>query len=319
VRQAGALVRLVQAEMTTPAMTKDDRSPVTVGDYAVQALVAHHLEQAFPEAVLVAEEDSQALRLPSEAATLERVVQFVQRYLPDATPEQVCTWIDRGAGQPTGSYWVLDPIDGTKGFLRGGQYVVALAYIENAQVQAGILGCPNLTQDCQQEIGGTGSLAVAQRGRGAWMVSMQETGSETTTQTILRVSNCTDPRQIRLLSSYEAAHTNMGVIDRLMEGMGVQAEAVRLDSQAKYALLAGGYGEIMVRLPPDKNPGYKEKIWDQAAGSLIVEEAGGKITDLLGHRLDFSAGRMLENNRGVLASNGPLHDRIVASLAALAA
>ena len=53
---------------------------------------------------------------------------------------------------------------------------------------------------------------------------------------------------------------------------------------------------------------YHEKIWDQAAGSLVVEEAGGRISDLDGRPLDFTAGRTLARNRGVLASNGHLHE-----------
>jgi 3'(2'), 5'-bisphosphate nucleotidase len=54
-------------------------------------------------------------------------------------------------------------------------------------------------------------------------------------------------------------------------------------------------------------PNYREKIWDQAAGSIVIEEAGGRITDLKGKALDFTAGRTLTNNRGILASNAHLH------------
>ena len=321
VQQASMLVRQVQAELTDPALTKNDRSPVTVADFAAQALIAYHLGQTFPGETLVAEEASQALREPQAAETLLRVTDYVRRFIPEADPERVCAWIDQGAGQPVGRYWVLDPIDGTKGFLRGGQYVVALALIEAEQVQLGVLGCPNLTEGSRQQIGGVGSLVTALRGQGAWAVPLDgmlpKMFSEAQHYNQLRVSTITDPTQIRLLSSFEAAHTNTGAIDRLLAELGIKTEAVRLDSQAKYSLLAGGCGEVMLRLPPDKNPNYKEKIWDQAAGSLIVEEAGGRITDLHGNPLDFSAGRALEHNRGVLATNGPLHERIVELLSKL--
>jgi 3'(2'), 5'-bisphosphate nucleotidase len=59
---------------------------------------------------------------------------------------------------------------------------------------------------------------------------------------------------------------------------------------------------------------YREKIWDQAAGSLILAEAGGRITDLHGRQLDFSAGRTLAHNRGILASNGYLHQAALEAL-----
>jgi 3'(2'), 5'-bisphosphate nucleotidase len=92
-----------------------------------------------------------------------------------------------------------------------------------------------------------------------------------------------------------------------------------MDSQAKYAVLAAGYGEIYLRLLSPKQPDYREKIWDQAAGSLIVEEAGGRVTDLQGQPLDFSRGRTLANNRGVLATNGRLHEAAMQGLKAIQA
>src|SRR5512139_1697836 len=89
-RRASLLVRQVQAELVTPALTKDDRSPVTVADYAAQALVGRLLAQTFPQDWLVAEEDSSALRTPEAAQALKQVTHFVRRSLPDATPETVC-------------------------------------------------------------------------------------------------------------------------------------------------------------------------------------------------------------------------------------
>jgi 3'(2'), 5'-bisphosphate nucleotidase len=64
---------------------------------------------------------------------------------------------------------------------------------------------------------------------------------------------------------------------------------------------------------------YREKIWDQAAGSIVVEEAGGIVTDLDGKPLDFSQGRTLKNNRGICASNGALHATALAALKAVKA
>ena len=61
-------------------------------------------------------------------------------------------------------------------------------------------------------------------------------------------------------------------------------------------------------------PDYIEKIWDQAAGYLVAVEAGGKITDLDGKPLDFSTGKFLTNNRGVLASNTHLHQACLSAI-----
>jgi 3'(2'), 5'-bisphosphate nucleotidase len=304
VRQACRLVKLIQAEMVTPALTKEDRSPVTIADFASQALVGKLLEETFPGDALVGEEDSTALRQPEESHTLEQVTQFVLRLAPQASPERVCTWIDRGGSEPARRFWTLDPIDGTKGFLRGDQYAVALALIVEGRVQLGVLGCPNLVDGYQPDLNGPGSLGVAVREAGAWIGSLED-GNELRTR--LNVSEQRDPSQARLLRSFESGHTNVSQIDLFAGALGVQADAVRMDSQAKYLVLAAGRGEMYLRLLSPRQPDYKEKIWDQAAGSLLVEEAGGVVSDLHGKPLDFSAGRQLLNNRGLLATNAHLH------------
>ena len=68
----------------------------------------------------------------------------VQRLLPAVDDEQVCAWIDYGSQNRASRFWTYDPIDGTKGFLRGDQYVSALALIEDGRVMVGALGCPEL-------------------------------------------------------------------------------------------------------------------------------------------------------------------------------
>jgi 3'(2'), 5'-bisphosphate nucleotidase len=205
----------------------------------------------------------------------------------------------------------LDPIDGTKGFLRGNQYAVALALIENGQVQIGVLGCPNLEEGYKLVPGGKGTLAIAVRGEGAWLTNLAADGQSFRE---LHVSDTNTTSQARLLRSVESGHTNIGQIDYFAQELAVEVEPVRMDSQAKYVVLAVGKGELYLRLLSSKQPDYKEKIWDQAAGSLIVEEAGGRVSDLHGKALDFTAGRMLLNNRGILASNGFLHDEALQAL-----
>jgi 3'(2'), 5'-bisphosphate nucleotidase len=103
-------------------------------------------------------------------------------------------------------------------------------------------------------------------------------------------------------------------MDLLAETLDLGGRPIRLDSMAKYLLLASGQGDLLFRLISPHSRGYREKIWDQAAGSLLVEEAGGRISDLDGVPLDFTTGRLLENNRGVLASNGRLHQAALEAL-----
>ena len=87
-----------------------------------------------------------------------------------------------------------------------------------------------------------------------------------------------------------------------------------MDSQAKYAAVADGRAEIYIRY--SRSPEYREKVWDHAAGVLIVQEAGGRVTDLFGAPLDFSLGERLANNVGILATNGVFHDALLEAIKA---
>lgn len=311
VRSASTAVRQVQRELVGHSITKDDRSPVTVADYAAQAIVGYRLSEKFPGETLVAEEDSTHLREPQAAAQLDQVVAFVRRFESCATAECVCEWIDRGGAAPTARFWTLDPIDGTKGFLRGDQYAVALAYIADGEVQLGVLGCPNLSDAKRPDHDGPGSIVVAVKRGGAWTQPL-DGGSALKP---LHVSDVSDASKARVLRSVDAGHTNTGRVAELMETLGIQTPPVLMDSQAKYAVMAAGEADLLFRLLTRAQPDYKEKIWDHAAGSLIVEEAGGTVTDLTGNRLDFTRGRALEGNVGILVTNGRLHEAAMAAIA----
>jgi 3'(2'), 5'-bisphosphate nucleotidase len=314
VREASLLAQQVQKEMITPALTKGDRSPVTVADFTIQAVVACLLGRNFPNDALVGEEDASALREADGRETRLKVAEFAGRVLAYASPETVCEWIDHGNGVPGPRFWTLDPVDGTKGFLRGEQYAIALALIEEGEVTAGVMGCPNLTDATSPEVGGPGSLLAAARGEGAWTAPLSGGPGDWRR---LSVSEVSDPAQTRMLRSVEKGHTNVGEIGDFIEHLGVKAEPVCLDSQAKYAVLASGAGDLILRLISKKAPDYKECVWDQAAGALIAEEAGGRVTDLTGKKLDFTTGKRLTNNTGVCASNGHLHEAALAALNAV--
>ncbi len=142
VRKAALLSRSIQQELAPHTISKSDRSPVTVADFASQAIVAQMLADRFPQDVLVGEEDSRVLQQPQQAETLAAITGYVGQLHPGVTEDQVSAWIDRGASDPGGRFWTYDPIDGTKGFLRGGQYVSALALVVEGRVTGGGHGLP---------------------------------------------------------------------------------------------------------------------------------------------------------------------------------
>lgn len=316
VREAAQMAQRIQSGMAMRGLTKSDLSPVTVADYAVQALVARRLEESTPDSVLVAEEGSEELRSAEGAPVLALVTEFLDKVFPGITAEQACDWIDHGAAVPSKRFWTLDPIDGTKGYLRSGQYAIALAAIDSGQVELAVLGCPNLGADCTPDLMGAGSLLGARRGEGAWATALN---AEDEPFRPLHVSERSEIFEARMLRSVESAHTNVDKIDEIAFALGLEAEPVRIDSQAKYAMLAAAQAEFLLRLLSPAQLDYKEKIWDQAAGSLLLEEAGGRITDLDGKPLDFTQGRRLENNRGICASNKLVHDAVLQAIAQVGA
>ena len=309
VTAAAEVCRGVQREARYAPQRKPDASPVTEADYASQALIGGWLGEAFPHDPLVAEEDS--LTLAGEAGLAERVLARLKPLRPEADADSLRRWLDHGARRSGDRFWTLDPIDGTKGFLRGDQYVVALALIEDGRVVVAAVAAPALAPDLRPAASETGSAVVAVRGQGAWVTPLA--GG---TQRPLTVSTCRDPAPARLVASVEEAHTNTAQLARICRRLGVGPAPTHLDSQAKYLVIAAGQADLLIRLPPQRQPSYKEKVWDVAPGLLVVEEAGGRVTDLDGRPLDLTAGRELVRNRGSLISNGWLHDSALAAIQA---
>lgn len=303
VRLAARICQTVQGAITTEALEKKDRSPVTIADFASQAVVCRGLKAAFPDPI-IGEEGSAELRTDEGAAFLERVVQEVRAAGVETSGEQVCDWIDHGDEKSySDRFWTLDPIDGTKGFLRGEQYAVALALIVNGKIDVGILACPNL----EHGSGAKGTVCVAVRGHGAWTEPLG--GGERIAAT---VTATTDSAEARFCESVESGHSSHGHSAQIAGILGITADSVRLDSQAKYAVVGRGEADIYLRLPT--RPNYREKIWDHAGGVLFCQEAGATVTDVAGKPLDFTHGYELAENRGVIVTNGPLHEAVLAAI-----
>ncbi|KAJ4951109.1 hypothetical protein NE237_027941 [Protea cynaroides] len=314
---AAKLCQKVQtALLQSDVQSKSDRSPVTVADYGSQALVSFVLERELHSESfsVVAEEDSEDLRKDSGREMLERITKLVNETLTcDETynvnplsAEDVLKAIDSGKseGGPHGQHWVLDPIDGTKGFVRGDQYAIALALLDEGKVVLGVLACPNLplapivSHDQHSSQNQVGCLFYAKVGCGTYMQSLD--GSSPTK---VHVSAIDNPAEASFFESFEAAHSLRDLSGSIAKKLGVQAPPVRIDSQAKYGALSRGDGAIYLRFP---HKGYREKIWDHAAGFVVVTEAGGVATDAAGNPLDFSKGKFLDLDTGIIVTNQKL-------------
>ncbi len=307
VRAAANVCRRVQNNLVSDdTLEKQDKSPVTVADFAAQAIVCAYLQQAMPLDPVVGEEDSLDLQNHEQAPLRHAVVTHVAEEMGgDLDDAQVMNWIDHGNAEAnTERFWTLDPIDGTKGFLRGQQYAIALALIEKGEVVLGVLGCPNLNQGEQQ-----GSLFTAAADEPSRMYVLDDVNDQ---GQLIQVSQAADTKQARFCESVESGHSNQSESAQIAQWLGIGAEPYRIDSQCKYAAVARNDASIYLRLPTDAT--YQEKIWDHAAGKIIVEGAGGTVTDMHGQPLDFSRGRYLDANQGVVATGGGIHRQVIEAI-----
>ncbi|MEM8756984.1 MAG: 3'(2'),5'-bisphosphate nucleotidase [Planctomycetota bacterium] len=326
VTAASGVCRRVQQRLDDlRAITKDDKSPVTVADFASQAVVAKILEDTLGPAKLVGEEDADFLRDPANRAQTDAVVEAVQTYFPELDEAETLRLIDTGnadtAGdQAGGAFWTLDPIDGTKGFLRGQQYAVALGYIEGGTPTVGAMGCPNLPTDHAAPLNtpdAHGCVYLAVKGQGASQVSLQNPDADPAPITR---NDLAAGGPINVCASVEKGHTNVSDEDRILERIVERTDhavgtPVRLDSQCKYAVTARGQADAYLRLPT--RPGYVERIWDHAAGAIIATEAGCTVTDIFGSSLDFGQGRGLEKNKGIVCAAPRVHALVIEAIEAL--
>ncbi|KAL3804003.1 hypothetical protein ACHAWO_001507 [Cyclotella atomus] len=364
-------------------IAKQDASPVTIGDFASQATALKIIHSQFPSDMFIAEEGSDVLR--SDDQLLTKVWDAVK--LASSDIESICSWsdkeevlrcidygqgIDPSADDPIKSkrIWVLDPIDGTKGFLRGrlegGQYCIALALLEDGEPVVSVLGCPNLPGFLdpanrnvafgtwpKEEIDESetrkglfsskrGCLFVAVRGCGCYELSIHDlekallgsngrndiamcwkrlhvTSKLNSTKTPSQATFClgvergfSDPNGT-VLKVAELLHGEDALITQ--DGISDIKNSFRMDGQGKYGVLARGEAEYFLRLP---KAGYVDWVWDVAAGYLCLTEAGGKMTDVNGNRIDFSGigaerkAKLPDGVQGLLGScGGHFHDALV--------
>lgn len=315
----------VQSKMVSEdSIAKKDRSPVTVADYGAQAIIINHLTTLFPTLPFIAEENSKQLQ--QNETLRSSVYTNVLSHLPvlagKPQPEgeqQVLNIIDQGANKSvdgTGRWWTLDPIDGTQGFLRKGQYAVALALMENNEPVVGVLGCPELPHNMSNPDGPKGQVLVAVRGQGAQVFAYDDLlkqidADEFTGGVALNTSSVVDASKAEMTESFEQRGSAQSLNSIIANELGVSVPPVRVDSQCKYAIVARGESSVYLRL---SSLTYQEKIWDHAAGVIIVEEAGGKVTDFRGNKLNFAVGHTLNKNTGIVCTNGKLHDTVMQAI-----
>lgn len=326
VQCAAILTKKVLSSVNRGEFAKTDATPVTIADFAVQALLISAIRGAFPSDRFVGEENADALR--DDPSLRERVWDLVaSTHLDDgemllaspASVEDMLEAIDlggRGTGGPEGRIWMLDPIDGTAAFLRGEQYAISLALIEDGKEKVGVLGCPNLSlktgrvQENVVDEQGYGLMLSAIKGQGA---TIRPIGTRSLLPAA-RIERLGDgPEELKDLHFVDSAQGNVWRSEKVREvaaRVGAAYPGTDLwSSHMRYVALVVGGGDMQLRIPKRlMSPVY---VWDHAGIQLVFTEVGGTVTDLNGKDIDFGTGRELANNWGIIAAKHGVHSRIL--------
>ncbi|KHN94765.1 Inositol monophosphatase [Metarhizium album ARSEF 1941] len=326
---AARLSQSIIAAADKGVVEKDDLSPVTVADFAVQALLIATFKHAFPHDQFVAEEDASGLRHNEDL--LGRVWDLLQSIrghgeaaalctLPQSK-EHVCQLIDQAGssapgGKGSGRIWVFDPIDGTKTYVRGQLYAINIALLVDGEQVLGSVGCPNMSMDAVAPLRnedvdplGEGCIVFAVRGHGAYVRPIK--ASRHNHAAARRLSRASDAGDLRFV-------TCVGVVDSALDGAH-EVVADRLGAAfpgcdlvpwvLRWAALALGLGNTTVWVY--KRRDRYAKVWDHAGAMLLFQETGGKITDVLGRPIDLSVGRKMSANFGFVAAPEHLHGTVL--------
>lgn len=117
-----------------------------------------------------------------------------------------------------------------------------------------------------------------------------------------------------MAESVETSHGDPELQRTIAQAIGLTTPTLQMDSQAKYGAIASGHAALYMRLPWKQKPNYRENIWDYAAGAIVVEEAGRRVTDMDRKPLNFAHSVQLSENRGIIASQGEIHVAVLAAI-----
>lgn len=292
------------------AVKKSDFSPVTIGDFAVQALLTSAIHHEFPDDTFLAEESAGELR--QNEPLLDQVWGLIESHrlsFTEAKPalrtpgskDELMDLIDMGGRNDktdSGRTWVFDPIDGTATFMQGQQYAINCAFLIDGVEQIGIIGCPNLspaatsTHEDATDPEGLGLMIYAIRRQGTWKRSMQTSSDLLPAMQIPRHGDAVSMESLVWSDCSTYTSTIQHLHQQVAAKLNTTWPGVDLySSLMKYAALGLGHSSICIRI--FKYASWRSNMWDHAGGVLIFEEAGGRVTDLEGRSIDFSKGRKM--------------------------
>lgn len=242
------LMRYHKKEFETKSKSQETYDPVTTADLEANKYILGRLKEKFPKMQIVSEEDN-------------------------AKPVDYSKEV-----------WVIDPLDGTKEFIKGGtEFAVMIALLRDKKPVLGVVCIPHSKE-----------LYSAEKGKGAYVTN----GGSKEKLNVSKVSSIRLAKEI-----IRAPYVAKNKFDKYVEGLEVKKLPV---SSIGIRLSKVASGEVDFCI----NTVIKASKWDTAAGEIILEEAGGQITDFEGKPLDYTQ-KDLVWKKSFIASNRRLHSEVL--------
>ncbi|MFX0017353.1 MAG: inositol monophosphatase family protein [Promethearchaeota archaeon] len=264
---------------------KEDQSPVTLADYASQLFIVKKLREKFPNDQIIAEESFSSYIDNNVQKIIKRCYRSLELDLIEDF-ERILNY--RGPYSPR--QWTVDPIDGTKGFQKNLSYAVGIGFMINSELIAAAIGVPNYNEKGR-------ALFIAEKNQG--------TRASYGEEDFISVS-VTDKKNIKKAKMCHSLHYDEPWVTEFAHAAEIN-NFIQIDSMAKFCMVADGTADLYIK-PMDKNRSFS---WDFLPGMLMVNEAGGIVSDLKGNNIKFNNEKCIITAPGLVASNGNLHEEIL--------
>ncbi|SPN74030.1 3'(2'),5'-bisphosphate nucleotidase CysQ,adenosine-3'(2'),5'-bisphosphate nucleotidase,3'(2'),5'-bisphosphate nucleotidase,Inositol monophosphatase family [Chlamydia serpentis] len=265
-----------------PSWGKPDGSFITAADYGSQYYLKRELAQAFPDIPFIGEE---VLSPNEDHKKISEILKFTHQLAPLTSSEDLFSNLTPPPS-PTSLFWLVDPIDGTTGFIKHRAFAVAVSLIYEYQPILSVMACPSYNY--------TFKVYSAAKSHGLSILHSENLGRRI-------LYDGRKPTRQFCEASLAALNQQHHATRKLSLGLPNTPSPRRLESQYKYALVAEGAVDFFIRYPFIHSPA---RAWDHVPGAFLVEEAGGKVTDALGVPLEYNKETLLLNNHPVILASG---------------
>jgi 3'(2'), 5'-bisphosphate nucleotidase len=268
---------------------KEDDSPVTIADYASQIYIINKILEQFPEDQIIAEEEDNSF-IDNK---VKRLISSCYESLNIGENINIEKTLFVKDNKKTPRQWTVDPIDGTKGFQKGLSYAVGIGFMINSDPKMCAIAVPNYKKFGK-------AIFIAEKDNGSrFAINTSEFKK-------IKVSHQSQLKQAKLCHSL---HYDEPWVMDFASRAGI-ANFIQIDSMAKFCMIADGTADLYVK-PMNKSRSF---VWDFLPGILLVQEAGGIVTDLRGNKIEFINDKCIISAPGLIASNSIIYDDIITKL-----